>query len=298
MSIEYESNAASGRIANRTFDKSWYKLALTLLQRNNLISNEDLKFIDWGSSACEFIELIRDNYNLNCIAADYPALAVDYANHLGYQSFQLDANDARSLPAQYHNYADIVTSLEQMEHVTDLDSYFHIIHKALTVDGCFLFSTPNSSSLSQWINYMYYGAPVNEGHHYRFLNRQKLHFLIILNGFDIIDEEHQCSNHFGIQMAESFVNTALNITRPIAQSIARTKEFRKGFKYKLDLQIDRWCFLLRKDSLFEPINYLNNIEGVEQETAGYMIDKMDRLLLKRGYMSDQYLMNLKAKLIN
>ena len=82
MSIEYESNAASGRIANRTFDKSWYKLALTLLQRNNLISNEDLKFIDWGSSACEFIELIHDNYNLNCIAADYPSLAVSALEYL------------------------------------------------------------------------------------------------------------------------------------------------------------------------------------------------------------------------
>ena len=295
MSLDYESHHAASRIANRNFDKEWFKRAIKLADRNGLLEST-AAVIDYGCSACELIEIIKTRFGCYCIAADYPPEAVRYAKNLGFDSFQYDGNKPDSLPPEYENFFDIAFSTAHLEHITNLDSMFSIVYRSLKKDGGFVCTVPNSSSYKFWLTYIYEGTMLDEGHHYRHLNYAKIMQLIVMNGFDVVDELHYKNLSLLIRFLSTAMTALLKAFRPVASRIAGTKYFEKGFTYLPEFQTIDWGFLLKKDPGFPPIGInLHNLYKYKVDKS-YIIDKIERQLIGAGWMSQQRFNNIKEQL--
>lgn len=282
-SEHYETHHAKHRISNRDFEKEWFKRIITLIERNNILSKGN-RHIDFGCSACELLEIVSKRFGTISVGADYPTVAVELARKLGFDAFRYDGNDPNSLPQEYRGWADIATSTATMEHLNDLDSMLKLIYFSLKDDGYFAFTVPNSSSYKQWLNYMFEGAPLDEGHHYRFLNRAKLMQLLVLNGFDVVDELHFKQDAAVYKIFFSVSKIFLKIFRPLASRIAETKYFTKNFHYLPEFSVIDWGILAKKDTKFTPIGS-SFFDLCEVRDRRYVLNKVRGKLLIPGWIS-------------
>jgi len=249
MSIAYETEKAIERIRNRRQVRGWLLTALELLERNGLLGDGHIKCIDFGCSSCEFVEELRNRHGVKCVAADYPTVAVKFAEKLGFEAFQFDGCNVESLPSKYVNYADFVTCLATLEHITDLRSMFQLMNRSLKPRGYLCIAVPNSSSYKDYFQYMYTGSVAYEGHHFRFLNREKITNLIEENGFDVVDQQHSTVCTAKVLLAEQAWNWWLKALKQILLRLVWTKCWdinEESTCQHIDLRVMDWIFLLRK----------------------------------------------------
>ncbi len=287
MSVSYESKFAEQRFRNRSFDKSWFIRAAALLERNGLLADRSVRCIDFGCSACEFVELLRKHYGVESIAADFPPNAVEFARQLGFRSFRFDGNDPESLPAEYTGWADYASCLGTIEHITDLDSMFALVRRALKDDGLFVFTTPNSAGYKSYFNYLYEGTVEFEGHHYRFFNKPRLMRLVVLNGFELVDEFHEEIDNWRVALAEKLVNGGLRLLKPLFVRLVWARCFDYGRVYYHPLRILDWGMLVRKDPQFHPLGSSPDLIDpgpLSREKLEYLLDKIDSRLVVPGYL--------------
>jgi len=206
MSLAYETSRAKLRIAARGDLKSWHQNALELIVRNKLITSKEQVLVELGTSACELLEQIRESYGCRCIAADYPQEALAFAQSLGFETRYFDGNDPRSIPEADNGIADVVVSTATLEHITDVDATLAIIRRLLKPHGFFVLAVPNCTSYKHWLHYVYRGIPRDEGHHYRHFAWTNTVRTLVLNGFDIIDQNHEVDNRLPVKLLNLFVN--------------------------------------------------------------------------------------------
>lgn len=293
MSIENEDKKARTRIQRRNFEKEWFLRAEKLLKRNIDIGNSEQKFIDFGSSACEFLENIRRKYGITGIAADYSRFALEYAESEGFEAFWFDGNESSSLPEKYYGYVDFATSIENIEHITNIDGMMKIVYKSLKNSGLFVLTTPNSSSIENCANMVYFGEPLNEGHHYRFLTRSKVYNFLVLNGFDVVDEENLVRLGRRWQVINYALNIIVSLTRPLAGWCMQTKEFKKKFKYAMDFNVREWGIAAKKDEKFVPLGInLVPMKDIPDGQKEYMVEKIRKTLFEKGFLSQSFFDNV------
>jgi len=289
MSVQYEDNCAGKRIANRNFVKEWFGRAENLLKRSGVLQLDNPAFINFGCSACELLEDLKNKYHIHGIAADFSETAVAYARELGYESFRFDGNNSESLPGKYAGIADFVTSTANLEHIQNLDGMLQIVNSSLKNDGVFVFTVPNSSSLENCLNSVYFGEPIDEGHHCRFLSKPKIIQLLTMNGFDVIDEEHLSRDRRGWRYFNWVANGILTLTRPLAGTCVKSKMFQKGLKYNMDFNVIEWGFSAKKDHDFAPLGLdLSTPQSLSSTQKSYMLKKVKNTLLDKNLISDSY----------
>ena len=94
-----------------------------------------------------------DGYGANMLAdsgARITALDIDtptinFARHkYKKDNLSFDTYNGKDIPFQDHSF-DLILSFQVIEHVSDIDSYFHVISQLLKPQGIFLITTPNRS---------------------------------------------------------------------------------------------------------------------------------------------------------
>lgn len=189
--VEHDAEAAKYRAdCVSRLDKPWYRSSSEILAKNNI---ENSYCLDLCCGNGEFSRILRDQYRMQVVCADYIPFHLDRVAEMGFETFAVDIDaDARQVDATAQKYAgsfDLVVSLAAIEHVFDSDNLLRFAHTVLKPGGILLVNTPNISFLSYRLYSIFSGnRPAGEGHHIRFWDYRFLRTNLYLNGFSIIDD--------------------------------------------------------------------------------------------------------------
>lgn len=290
MSLAYESSRAAHRISQRGNLKSWHQKALELAVRNDFLSDTGRTVLELGTSACELLEHIRENYGCRCIAADYPENALEFAKSLGFETIRFDGNDADSISSEYNGIADLVISTATLEHITDVDATLSMVRRLLKPEGHFILAVPNCTSYKHWLHYVYRSIPRDEGHHYRHFAWNNTIKTLVLNGFKILDQEHEVDNRLPVKALNLIVNTLRVLTEPLARRITSIGKLGEDIASYSHLDVINWGFMMKKDPLFIITeNPYISMANLTDEKSEHTKERIAKELLKKKLISiDEY----------
>ena len=166
------------------YDRPWYQPAKTLL---SLVLSPNSTIIEVGCGCGEFAEIVlRESSN----TVHYVGLDGSSANLalcktlLSKHSFAM-ANFENRLPVGSET-ADILVSLEVIEHIATAESYLLELNRIIRPGGYLILSTPNAGFIGSRLNYLLRGEVLQEGIHLRFFNQEKLLTIAGSAGFNLI----------------------------------------------------------------------------------------------------------------
>ena len=279
MKKTYEEKLADCRIHNNLLaEREWFLRAIKLIAEIKQL--EGKRIADFGCSGCQFLTLLSNQITGEFWGGDIATNAVTHATKLGFKGFYFNADDLTSLPEELIGYFDIVTCLESIEHVNDVDSYFQLLRKSLKPSGFAVITVPNIIFIKFWLHALKGGIPWKEGHHFRFFNRARIQQYIILNGFKVIRENHQ-------------IPVKALPLKPLAY--INKNNFNSLFN---NLPIVDFGFLLQRDENFIPIGNSEHFHGdieVPIKYVDYMKKSIQKNLVGKnciGRQTKEYLFRL------
>lgn len=140
------------------------------------------RMLDLGCGMAEFARFSIDK------GWSVSAIDVSEDNVKNATQFEIDAkcHDLNlSLPYEDKSY-NVVSAIEVLEHIMNVETLVEDIYRVLADDGHFLLSTPNYAFYKHRLNGMLGKSPPEEGKHFRFFIRRKLKKMLIARGFRII----------------------------------------------------------------------------------------------------------------
>jgi len=180
---QHDEAAGVARVLD--YKKSWFLNGIKVLEKLN---RRDFTMLDMGCGNAEFSELVTRNFDARVTCLDYADSHLERVRKSGFETIQCNFDnqeDVGDLTAQHAGSFDLISSLEVIEHVFDVDTYLATAYSLLKPGGLLLISTPNVAYRSYRMYSMFCGnLPVSEGHHIRFFNRRRMEQTLILNGFD------------------------------------------------------------------------------------------------------------------
>ncbi len=180
---QHDEAAGEARILD--YEKIWFQKAIKVLEG---IDRRGFTMLDMGCGNAEFSELAKKHFEARVTCLDYADSHLERVRKSGFETVRCnfdDDADVEHLVSEYAGRFDVVSSLEVIEHIFDVDTYLATAYSLLKPGGLLLISTPNIGYRSFRLYSMFCGnLPVSEGHHIRFFNRRRMEQTLILNGFD------------------------------------------------------------------------------------------------------------------
>lgn len=171
------------QVAN--LDKPWFNPAIQIISSLNL--NQPV-IIEVGCGMGELASIIK---NSNLSVGKYIGLDgnLERANTTAEQGFDVRiANFEEEIPIEAQ-FADLVVSLEVIEHIADAENFLKEIHKVLKPGGKLVISTPNIGFIVHRLNFLLSAEIHQEGIHLRFFNRKMLLKILSNTGFKLIEQK-------------------------------------------------------------------------------------------------------------
>ena len=188
MSKKFHDEAAAlDRKIN--YSKDWF---VEGIKRIDQLALTNFKLLDLGCGNGEFSEIAKERYNAEVTCLDYSENHLEVVRQKGFETIRCDFDsdqDVARVREEYQGKFDIIVSFEVIEHVFDTDAFLGTAYQLLKKGGWLMVSTPNYGYVSYRIYSMLRGnLPVSEGHHIRFFNQRRLRQVLLLNGFDTIQD--------------------------------------------------------------------------------------------------------------
>lgn len=189
MSKKDHDNRAAKHSRSVNYQKSWFNHGLDILEKTNL---RNFTMMDMGCGNGEFSEMARERFGADVTCLDYAEAHMERVKGLGFKTIKCDF-DSREDVEMVNNTCkgrfDVIVSFEVIEHIFDVETFLSTAHNLLKANGTLIISTTNIAYTGYRIYSMFRGnLPVSEGHHIRFFNQRRLRQVLILNGFDIVDD--------------------------------------------------------------------------------------------------------------
>lgn len=153
------------------YNRPWYKEANALF---SLITFPNANIIELGCGCGEFADTMIKNgkYVIKYTGIDGSFnSAATVRNRSGYDISLANFESPLPLPS---TIADIVISLEVIEHIANSERFLDEISRILKPNGHLILSTPNVGFLGSRLNYLIRAEVLQEGVHLRFFNRSIL----------------------------------------------------------------------------------------------------------------------------
>jgi SAM-dependent methyltransferase len=166
---------------NFSLERPWYKFAISLLSD---VINHDSCIVELGSGRGEFAKLIKDNfssYNVSYLGLDGNP---DYLNPDADLNFKI-ADFEKKIDLK-SNSADIVVTLEVIEHLVNAENFLLEVSRVLKPGGILIISTPNVGFILNRLRYLLRAEVLQEGIHFRFFNFKLLSTKLQSANFRII----------------------------------------------------------------------------------------------------------------
>jgi 2-polyprenyl-3-methyl-5-hydroxy-6-metoxy-1,4-benzoquinol methylase len=143
--------------------------------------HEGATLLDLGCGQGEMARFWRDaGWRVQCV--DVSENNIAKMNQLGFEAHRLDLNEP--LPFKDNAY-DAVTLIDVIEHVIMAEQLVKETYRILKKGGLMLLSTPNQAFYKRRLRALQGKPPDEEGYHFRFFIRRKLHALIESHGYKI-----------------------------------------------------------------------------------------------------------------
>jgi len=171
------------QVAN--LDKPWFSPAIQIISSLKL---DQPVIIEVGCGMGELASIIK---NSNLSVGKYIGLDgnSERANTTAEQGFDVRiANFEEEIPIEAQ-IADLVVSLEVIEHIADAENFLKEIHKVLKPGGKLVISTPNIGFIVHRLNFLFSAKIHQEGIHLRFFNRKMLLKILSNTGFKLIEQK-------------------------------------------------------------------------------------------------------------
>ena len=180
-----QHDEAAGELRTLNYDKIWFKKAIELLKSTG---HRGFTMLDMGCGNAEFSELAKKHFEATVTCLDYADSHLERVREGGFETVRCNFDDGADVEHVVEEYAgryDVISSLEVIEHIFDIDTYLATAYSLIKTGGLLLISTPNIAYRSFRLYSIFCGnLPVSEGHHIRFFNRRRMEQALILNGFD------------------------------------------------------------------------------------------------------------------
>jgi 2-polyprenyl-3-methyl-5-hydroxy-6-metoxy-1,4-benzoquinol methylase len=185
---EHDAVAAERRAAVSRMDKAWYRSAATALRASGLRGGSCLDLCCGNS---EFALILRDDFEMKVLCADYVESQLAHARDLGFEATRVDFDGSdREIHASaeaMRGRFDLVVCIAAIEHIWNSDGVFAFCHAVLRPGGRLLVNTPNISFVGYRIYSLLSGnRPFGEWHHTRFWDFRFLRTNLHFNGFDVV----------------------------------------------------------------------------------------------------------------
>jgi 2-polyprenyl-3-methyl-5-hydroxy-6-metoxy-1,4-benzoquinol methylase len=189
MSKKEHDEITASRYREVNYQKIWYLQGINIL---NDLKTCNFQMLDLGCGNGEFSEIAREKFGAAVTCMDYSESHLERVKQLGFNiincNFDLE-EDVNKVNQLLKEKFDLVVTFEVIEHIFDVDVFLATAHNLLKKDGYIIISTPNISYFGHRIYSMFRGnLPVSEGHHIRFFSPKRLKQIMVLNGFDIIQD--------------------------------------------------------------------------------------------------------------
>ncbi|MFA6422168.1 MAG: class I SAM-dependent methyltransferase [Candidatus Buchananbacteria bacterium] len=140
----YDKNNSFGNDINIRFARNRIKKTQKILRgiiKNNKIKN----CLDIGTGTGYFLDFIKKlSPSIECFGIDISAKAIAIARN-NYNDINFSQEEIASFAKNGKKF-DLILSLENIEHIYNLDEYLAIVSKLLNKNGILLVSTPNLNS--------------------------------------------------------------------------------------------------------------------------------------------------------
>ena len=184
-------------IKNNLFQRYWHLKRFKVI--GELAKGINGKILDIGCDGGTFTKKISDYTKSKDITGiDIYKDSIEYASKK-YPDFKFIVADCNKLPFKNETF-DLITSLEVLEHIQDVDQFFKEAKRCLKKDGFFIILVPNENFLFQtiWFFWIKLKGKVWKDAHIQKLNKKKLIKVCEGNGFEVIKT---CSFHLGMLIA-------------------------------------------------------------------------------------------------
>jgi 2-polyprenyl-3-methyl-5-hydroxy-6-metoxy-1,4-benzoquinol methylase len=178
---EYYINRNIDYYHSGSLNKKHTDEAIKLIRSQGFLSN--INVLDLGCGGGAFLSILKDKLGFqNVLGIDLSDKAVEFA--ADYRKLNVIKTDANYFSK--NQKFDFISSIENIEHVNDINAYMKTVTSLIKEDGYLLISTPHNDQLATKV-YGIFGDHYCAPNHLNYFNKKTITLLLKKYGFEICD---------------------------------------------------------------------------------------------------------------